>query len=158
MDEFIPVNEPVLDGQREGIPDPLHRNRMDLVGRPGRPGVRGEAWPRGLAGRTASPSAMARPLWTLPSGRLRLPEGSEVIMPAFTIISCAAAIVRAGLVPVLVDAEPLTWNMDVGKIARATDFQDQGDHGGAHLRTANRHAADSRTGSPTPSANRRRCG
>jgi perosamine synthetase len=52
---------------------------------------------------------------------LRLPEGSEVIMPAFTIISCAAAIVRAGLVPVLVDADSRTWNMDVGKIeARIT--------------------------------------
>ncbi len=43
---------------------------------------------------------------------LRLPEGSEVIMPAFTIISCASAIVRAGLTPVLVDADPLTWNMN----------------------------------------------
>jgi perosamine synthetase len=52
---------------------------------------------------------------------LRLPEGSEVIMPAFTIISCAAAIVRAGLVPVLVDAESRTWNMDVARIeARIT--------------------------------------
>lgn len=47
---------------------------------------------------------------------LHLPEGSEVIMPAFTIISCAAAIIRAGLIPILVDAEPATWNMDVGKI------------------------------------------
>jgi perosamine synthetase len=49
---------------------------------------------------------------------LRLPEGSEVIMPAFTIISCAAAIVRAGLVPVLVDADARTWNMDVTQIGR----------------------------------------
>jgi len=47
---------------------------------------------------------------------LRLPEGSEVIMPAFTIISCAAAVVRAGLIPVLVDADPITWNIDVEKI------------------------------------------
>src|SRR5436190_4039822 len=47
---------------------------------------------------------------------LRLNEGDEVIMPAFTIISCATAIVRAGLKPVLVDAEEDTWNMNVEQI------------------------------------------
>jgi perosamine synthetase len=47
---------------------------------------------------------------------LKLPADSEVIMPSFTIISCAAAIVRAGLKPVLVDAEPRTWNMDVRQL------------------------------------------
>ncbi|MBS1635498.1 MAG: DegT/DnrJ/EryC1/StrS family aminotransferase [Bacteroidetes bacterium] len=49
---------------------------------------------------------------------LDLEKGSEVIMPAFTIISCAAAIVRAGLVPVLVDADPVTWNMNVHDIEK----------------------------------------
>lgn len=47
---------------------------------------------------------------------LDLPKGSEVIAPTFTIISCIASIVRAGLHPVLVDSEPDTWNMDVSKI------------------------------------------
>lgn len=47
---------------------------------------------------------------------LRLGPGDEVIMPSFTIISCAGAIVRAGATPVLVDAEPTTWNMDTSKI------------------------------------------
>lgn len=42
---------------------------------------------------------------------LDLPRGSEVILPSFTIISCAQAIVRAGLVPVPVDCDPQTWNM-----------------------------------------------
>jgi len=43
-------------------------------------------------------------------------EGEEVIMPSFTIISCALAAIRLGAVPVLVDAEPETWNMDVSQI------------------------------------------
>ncbi len=48
-------------------------------------------------------------------------KGDEVIMPAFTIISCALAAIRLGAVPVLVDAEPDTWNMDVNQIeARVT--------------------------------------
>lgn len=48
---------------------------------------------------------------------LELPPGSEVIMPAFTIVSCASAILRAGCIPVLVDSDPLTWNMDVAQVA-----------------------------------------
>ena len=42
--------------------------------------------------------------------------GDEVIMPTFTIISCALAAIRLGAVPVLVDVEPETWNMDVNLI------------------------------------------
>lgn len=42
--------------------------------------------------------------------------GDEVIMPALTIISPAASVVRAGGVPVLVDSDPVTWNMDPSQI------------------------------------------
>ena len=48
---------------------------------------------------------------------LGLGPGDEVILPAFTIISCAAAVVRAGATPVLVDSDPQTWNMDVDQLA-----------------------------------------
>lgn len=51
---------------------------------------------------------------------LRIGPGDEVIMPAFTIVSCAASIVRAGATPVVVDADPVTWNMDVGQIEART--------------------------------------
>lgn len=47
---------------------------------------------------------------------LDLKPGDEVILPSFTIISCAWPIVLAGARPVLVDADPRTWTMDVGKI------------------------------------------
>ena len=45
-----------------------------------------------------------------------LKPGEEVIMPTFTIISCALAIIRNNGIPVLVDSEPRTWCMDVTKI------------------------------------------
>jgi perosamine synthetase len=52
---------------------------------------------------------------------LGLGRGDEVILPTSTIISCAAAIVRAGAAPVLVDCDPRTWNMDVSQVeARIT--------------------------------------
>lgn len=47
---------------------------------------------------------------------LGIAPGDEVIMPTFTIISCASAIVRAGAVPVLVDAEKNTWNINIEQI------------------------------------------
>lgn len=47
---------------------------------------------------------------------LELTTGDEVILPTFTIISCAAAVVRAGATPVGVDCDPRTWNMDPGQV------------------------------------------
>lgn len=47
---------------------------------------------------------------------LGIGKGDEVIMPTFTIISCASAVVRAGAKPVLVDNDPNTWTMDVTKV------------------------------------------
>ncbi len=39
-----------------------------------------------------------------------------MILPTFTIISCIIQIVRSGATPVLVDSDPITWNMDVSQI------------------------------------------
>lgn len=47
---------------------------------------------------------------------LGIGNDDEVIMPTFTIISCAAAIIRAGAKPVLVDSDANTWNMDVNQV------------------------------------------
>ncbi len=48
---------------------------------------------------------------------LNLQPGDEVIMPTFTIISCALPVVLAGAVPVLVDSDPRTWTLDVDQVA-----------------------------------------
>lgn len=47
---------------------------------------------------------------------LDLEPGDEVILPTFTIISCAQAVIYNGGVPVLVDSEPRTWCMDVDQV------------------------------------------
>jgi perosamine synthetase len=47
---------------------------------------------------------------------LGLGKGDEVIMPTFTIISPAQSVITAGAIPVLVDSEPITWNIDVTQI------------------------------------------
>jgi dTDP-4-amino-4,6-dideoxygalactose transaminase len=45
--------------------------------------------------------------------------GDEVIVPAHTFTATAAAVSFAGAKPVFVDADPETWNIDVGKIEDA---------------------------------------
>jgi perosamine synthetase len=50
---------------------------------------------------------------------LQLAPGDEIILPTFTIISCAAAIVRAGVIPVVVDCDHRTWNMRADAIEAA---------------------------------------
>jgi perosamine synthetase len=53
---------------------------------------------------------------------LDLQVGDEVIIPAFTIISCVHQIMRRGAVPVLIDSDPASWNMDTSLIeARITN-------------------------------------
>ena len=53
---------------------------------------------------------------------LGIGAGDEVIMPTFTIISCAMAVTKLGAVPVFVDSDPCTWNMNTDEIeAKITD-------------------------------------
>lgn len=53
---------------------------------------------------------------------LGISKGDEVIMPTFTIISCAMAVTKLGAVPVLVDSDLNDWNMKVDEIeAKITD-------------------------------------
>jgi perosamine synthetase len=47
---------------------------------------------------------------------LGLGPGDEVIIPAFTIISCALAVLYCGARPVLVDSDPRTWCMDAAQV------------------------------------------
>jgi len=46
-----------------------------------------------------------------------LKPGDEVILPSFTIISCATAVLYNGGTPVLVDCDPDTWCMDPDQVA-----------------------------------------
>jgi perosamine synthetase len=113
--EFIPVNQPVLGGkEKEYLARCIDTGWISSEG----PAV--QEFEEKLAERVGRRYGIAvsngSTALDLAVRALKLPEGSEVIMPSFTIISCAAAIVRAGLKPVLVDAEPRTWNMDVRQL------------------------------------------
>jgi perosamine synthetase len=113
--DFIPVNEPLLDGnEKKYLCECIDTGWISSEGpfvkefearfaiRAGR--KHGIAVTSGTAALDAAVTAIG------------LSKDDEVIMPAFTIISCATAITRAGAKPVLVDTDPGTWNMDIGQI------------------------------------------
>ena len=63
--------------------------------------------------------ALANPLLKDPKGRKGLLNGSEVIVPAVTWSTTIWPIVQAGGVPVLVDSDPHTLQMDIEQVKRA---------------------------------------
>lgn len=115
MSDFIPVNEPLLDGNEKqyliecidtgwiSSEGPFIKKFEDSIAK-----QVGRQY--GIAVSNGSVALDAAVL------ALGIGKGDEVIMPTFTIISCAAAIIRAGATPVLVDSVPSTWNMDVNQI------------------------------------------
>lgn len=54
---------------------------------------------------------------------LNLQPGDEVIVPAFTYISAVEAVAMLGLVPVLVDVDPETFNLNIEQIEQAISWQ-----------------------------------
>ena len=115
MDTFIPVNEPLLNGnEKKYLCECIDSGWISSEG----PFV--EKFENGMAAYVGRKCGIAVSSGTAALETavqaLKLPKGSEVIMPDFTIISCAQAIVKAGLIPVVVDCKEDTWNMDVEQI------------------------------------------
>ncbi|MEW6232994.1 MAG: DegT/DnrJ/EryC1/StrS family aminotransferase [Chloroflexota bacterium] len=113
---MIPVNEPLL-GEREleYVTECVRGGWVSSAGRfieefeQGWAGYCGRRYGVALCNGTAALQVAV--------AALDLQPGDEVVMPTFTIISCAQAVVYAGGVPVLVDSDPHTYCMDVNQIA-----------------------------------------
>ncbi len=112
---FIPVNEPLLDGnEKKYLCECIDTGWISSEG----PFVKefeqkmsatvnrkyGIAVSNGTAALEVAVQALG------------IGEGDEVIMPAFTIISCAMAVTKQGAVPILVDSDRYIWNMNVDEI------------------------------------------
>lgn len=116
MSDFIPVNVPVLDGrEKENLIECVETGWISSGGSFVR------EFEEGMAARVGRKHGIAvcngSAALDVAVAALKLGPGDEVILPTFTIISCAAAIVRSGATPVVVDCDPITWNMDVDLLA-----------------------------------------
>ena len=112
---MIPVNTPLLDGN-----ELKYLSECITTGWISSEGPFIQRFESGMAQSVGRQHAIAVCNGTaaleLAVAALELGEGDEIIMPTFTIISCAQAAVRRGCKPVLVDCDPHTWNMDVSQI------------------------------------------
>ena len=120
MDQFVPVNEPLLDGNEEKYL--IECIRSGWISSEG-PFIK--QFEERMASRVGRKYGIAVSNGSVALDAavvaLGIGPGDEVILPTFTIISCAAAIVRAGAIPVVVDCDSATWNMDVAQVeARIT--------------------------------------
>lgn len=118
MTEFIPVNRPDLSGrERELLLECIDTGWISSEG----PfiGQFETAFSKRVNRAHGVAVANGSAALDIAVAALGIAAGDEVIMPSFTIISCATAVVRAGAKPVLVDSDPVTWNMDIAQIERA---------------------------------------
>jgi len=113
--DFIPVNEPLLDGnEKKYLCECIDTGWISSEG----PFVRefeakmcqsvGRRYGIAVSNGTAALEVAVQ--------ALGIQAGDEVIMPTFTIISCAMAVTKLGAVPVFVDSDLQTWNMNVEEI------------------------------------------
>lgn len=113
---MIPVCEPVIgDEEREYLLDALSKNEIsgsfgkyiDLFEKEFSQYCGTKFGITTTSGTTALHLALAS---------LSIRKNDEVILPAFTNIATAYAVVYCGAKPVVVDSDPLTWNIDPNKI------------------------------------------
>ncbi len=115
MNNFIPVNVPILTGNEK-----KYVNECIDTGWISSEGPFVERFEAAFAARVGRKYGIAVSNGTaaldVAIAALGIEEGDEVILPTFTIISCAQAIVRSGAVPIVVDSDSNTWNMDVSEV------------------------------------------
>jgi perosamine synthetase len=114
---FVPVNEPLLNGnEKKYLLECIETGWISSEG----PFIK--QFEDGVATSIGRKHAIAVSNGTAAIDAaieaLGFEAGDEVILPTFTIISCISQIIRAGLVPVLVDSDPSTWNMDITQVEK----------------------------------------
>jgi perosamine synthetase len=113
--KFIPVNEPLLDGNELiYVSEAIKTGWISSEG----PFVKRfeEKYSKRVDRKYGVAVANGTAALEIAVKALGIGPGDEVILPTFTIISCAAAVVKAGGTPILVDSDLSTWNMDVNQI------------------------------------------
>lgn len=114
----IPFNRPRLAGSEH-----LYVDQALSSGKLSGNGEFGQRCAKALEQRLGAPRALMTPSCTaaleMSALLLDLEAGDEVILPSFTFVSTANAFALRGAVPVFVDVEPMTLNIDPQAIAAA---------------------------------------
>jgi len=112
---MIPVNEPLLgDRELEYVSECIRTGWVSSAGRFIRDFE--EQWSAYCGRRYGIAVSNGTVALQLAIACLDLAPGDEIIIPTFTIISCASAVINNNCVPVLVDSDPRTWCMDMDQV------------------------------------------
>jgi perosamine synthetase len=113
---IIPVCEPTLNGnEAEYVLDCIESNWISSAGKY-IPRFE-EAFAEACGTRYGVACVNGTVALHLALATLGIGPGDEVILPTFTMIATINAVTYTGATPVLVDSEPVTWNMDVNQVA-----------------------------------------
>ena len=113
--EFVPVCEPFLNGNEiEYVNDCIKTGWISSAGKYVK--AFEESFARYCGAGYAVGVCNGTVALHLALTALDIKKGDEVIIPDFTMIASAFAVCYTGAVPVFVDAEAETWNIDVNKI------------------------------------------
>jgi perosamine synthetase len=113
---IIPVCEPTLNGnEAEYVLDCIESNWISSAGKY-IPRFE-EAFAEACGTRYGVACVNGTVALHLALATLGIGPGDEVILPTFTMIATINAVTYTGATPVLVDSEPVTWNMDLNQVA-----------------------------------------
>lgn len=113
--KIIPVSEPKLDGNElKYVCECVKSNWISSAGNFIEKFE--DAFKRYCGAKYAVACSSGTAALHLALAALGLKNGDEVIIPTFTMIATANAVTYLGAKAVLVDADPITWNIDTGKI------------------------------------------
>ncbi len=122
MSNFIAVNEPLLDGnEKKYLNECIETGWISSEG----PFIKklendfsaycGQKYGIAVANGSVAIDVAVKALKDI----FKFEDGDEIIIPSFTIISCAQSVVYQGLKPVFIDANPITWNINTDLIEQA---------------------------------------
>jgi len=116
--KMIPVYEPLIDGNESAyVEQAIYEGKVSASG----PFVKGfeDAFAKYIGVNHAISVSSGTAALETALHAVGVGAEDEVILPSFTIISCAIAVLRLGATPVLVDVDADSWNIDVAQVDQA---------------------------------------
>ena len=124
--QFIPINRPLIIGnEKKYLLDCINSGYISSVGKYVKKFE--DKFAKYIGKKYAVSVSNGTTALQIAMDALELKKNSEVIMPAFTIISCIYPVIRNKLKPILVDSDIKNWNLDMDLLKKKITPKNQSD-------------------------------